>query len=93
MTRRRTALTGRCRAWCCSRNPKAARRLAEQFRQRQVRKVYWAVVDGEVSPDELPRDRVIALHGRGLTFLHPIRYEQITLTAPQPETWKEFVGE
>src|SRR5436309_11871612 len=39
-----------------ARNTKAARRLAEQFRQRQVRKVYWAVVEknaqGEPPPDE-----------------------------------------
>jgi 23S rRNA pseudouridine1911/1915/1917 synthase len=160
-----------------ARNTKAARRLAEQFQQHQVRKVYWAVVDGEVSPDEgtwedwlhkradearsevvgpddamarqavlsyrrtgggpgwtlleieprtgrmhqirvqaasrgwpvrgdvlygsrqsfgppaeLPRDRVIALHGRALTFLHPIRYEPVTVTAPLPETWREVVG-
>src|ERR1051326_6657018 len=34
-----------------ARSTKAARRLAEQFRERQVRKVYWAVVDGAVSPD------------------------------------------
>src|SRR5215471_14653793 len=29
-----------------ARNTKAARRLAEQFQKHQVRKVYWAVVDG-----------------------------------------------
>src|SRR5262249_34718811 len=38
-------------------------------------------------PAELPRDRIIALHARSLTFLHPIRYEPITLVAPLPETW------
>ena len=160
-----------------ARNSKAASRLAEQFRHHQVRKVYWAVVDGEVSPAEgiwedwlckraaeartevvgaddplaraamlsyrrlgggpgwtlleieprtgrmhqirvqaasrgwpvrgdvqycsresfgptadLPRDRVIALHGRSLTFLHPIRYEPVTVTAPLSETWQEFIG-
>src|SRR5215469_13159892 len=32
-----------------ARNTKAARRLAEQFQQRQVTKVYWAVV--EASPE------------------------------------------
>jgi 23S rRNA pseudouridine1911/1915/1917 synthase len=36
---------------------------------------------------EAPRDRVIALHARGLTFLHPIRYEPLTVTAPLPEAW------
>jgi 23S rRNA pseudouridine1911/1915/1917 synthase len=154
-----------------ARNTKAARRLAEQFARRQVRKVYWAAVepaaDGGLPPEsgvwedwllkvkeearaervteatpgarravlrfrrlcatadgalleiepetgrmhqirlqaaargwpvygdvqygarrpfgppaELPRDRVIALHARSLTFLHPIRYEPVTVTAP-----------
>jgi 23S rRNA pseudouridine1911/1915/1917 synthase len=159
-----------------ARNTKAARRLAEQFQNRQVRKVYWAVVelsakgepppaegvwedwllkvkeesrtervsadtpaarhavlryrrlrmgpDGallEIEPEtgrmhqirvqaatrgwpirgdvlygarlpfgpavELPRERIIALHARSLTFLHPIRYEPLTVTAPLPEVW------
>ena len=39
-------------------------------------------------PAELPRDRVIALHARSLTFLHPIRYEPITVVAPLPEYWQ-----
>src|SRR5262249_43424011 len=160
-----------------ARSTKAARRLAEQFRERQVRKVYWAVVDGDVSPGaatwedwlckraeeartevvgpgaplarhavlsyrrlrggpgwtlleieprtgrmhqiraqaasrgwpvrgdvlygsrqpfgppaELPRDRVIALHGHSLTFLHPIRHEPVTVTAPLPDYWHEYVN-
>ncbi len=41
---------------------------------------------------ELGRDRVIALHARRLTFLHPIRYEPITLEAPLPTTWEPFKG-
>jgi hypothetical protein len=36
----------------------------------------------------LPRDRVIALHARSLTFLHPVRYEPITVTAPLPDDWR-----
>jgi 23S rRNA pseudouridine1911/1915/1917 synthase len=36
---------------------------------------------------ELPRDRVIALHARSLTILHPIRRDPLTFTAPLPETW------
>jgi 23S rRNA pseudouridine1911/1915/1917 synthase len=32
--------------------------------------------------------KAIALHARSLTFLHPIRYEPITLTAELPRTWK-----
>ena len=39
---------------------------------------------------ELQRDRIIALHARSLTFLHPIRYEPITVTAPLPETWGDL---
>jgi 23S rRNA pseudouridine1911/1915/1917 synthase len=158
-----------------ARNTKAARRLAEQFHQHIVTKIYWAAVEGEVQPEagawedwlrkvaeesrsdrvdagtpgakravlryrrlqtildgtlleiqtetgrmhqirvqaaargwpvrgdtvygarlpfgpsaELPRDRCIALHARRLTFLHPIRYEPITLVAPLPETWQDL---
>ena len=39
-------------------------------------------------PALLPRERVIALHARSLTFLHPIRYEPITLVAPLPDMWQ-----
>ena len=39
-------------------------------------------------PSELPRDRIIALHARQLTFLHPIRYEPVTVVAPLPEAWQ-----
>jgi 23S rRNA pseudouridine1911/1915/1917 synthase len=158
-----------------ARNTKAARRLAEQFQSRQVRKVYWAAVEGkppedgvwedwllkvqdearslvaapdtpsarhavlrfrslrratdaallEIEPQtgrmhqirvqaaargwpvlgdvlygsarpfgppaELPRDRIIALHARSLTFLHPIRYEPLTVTASLPELWRQQV--
>jgi 23S rRNA pseudouridine1911/1915/1917 synthase len=155
-----------------ARNTKAARRLAEQFQRRQVTKIYWAAVEGDVQPAEgtwtdwllklpeeartervppetpgareavlsyrclhraadctvlevrpktgrmhqirvqaatrgwpvrgdvlygsrlpfgppaeLPRERVIALHARELTFLHPIRYEPITVQAPVPVFW------
>jgi 23S rRNA pseudouridine1911/1915/1917 synthase len=41
-------------------------------------------------PAELPRDRVIALHARCLTFLHPIRYEPLTVTAPLPAYWNDL---
>jgi len=40
-------------------------------------------------PVELPRERVIALHARSLVFLHPIRYEPITLVAPVPDLWRQ----
>src|SRR5947209_11641641 len=35
-----------------AKNTKAARRLAEQFQNRTVVKVYWAVLEGEVEPIE-----------------------------------------
>src|SRR5262249_20736636 len=46
---------------------------------------------GPSSPEDLPRDRVIALHARSLTFLHPIRFEPITVVASLPETWSGLV--
>ncbi|HYV39762.1 MAG TPA: RluA family pseudouridine synthase [Gemmataceae bacterium] len=36
------------------------------------------------------RDRVIALHARSLTFLHPIRFEPITVVAALPDYWQIF---
>jgi 23S rRNA pseudouridine1911/1915/1917 synthase len=148
-----------------ARTSKAAARLAEQFRQGTVEKVYWAIVEGDLAKlagtleDWLrkdrtagrvevvaPRtpgarqallhfqrkaqhggltwlevrpqtgrthqlrvqlahhgypiygdakygsvrlfDRAIALHARSLTFLHPVRYEPITLTAEIPRAWR-----
>lgn len=155
-----------------ARSTKAAQRLAEQFRERTIKKVYWGVVEGSLEPSEglwenwlrkqreqarsepaepnaegakravlryrvlqsceggslmeflpetgrmhqirlqaslhgvpirgdviygsnlpfgpaaeQPRDRVIALHARSLTFLHPIRFEPIEIVAPLPEIW------
>jgi 23S rRNA pseudouridine1911/1915/1917 synthase len=155
-----------------ARQTTSAQRLAEQFQQRQVTKVYWAVVEGTVEPAEgawedyllkvseaaraerveaqtpgakrarlryrrlraerdwsllevepetgrthqirvqaavrghpvwgdalygstnsfgpaaePSRDRIIALHARRLTFLHPVRYEPVTVTAPLPAVW------
>src|SRR5262249_4417135 len=148
-----------------ARTSKAAARLARQFREGTVEKVYWAIVEGSVSrtagtlEDWLRRDRdagrvdvvnpreagarqallhyqckgehggltwleirpqtgrthqlrvqlahhghpiygdakygsihtfgpAIALHARALTFLHPVRYEPITLTAEIPRAWR-----
>jgi 23S rRNA pseudouridine1911/1915/1917 synthase len=154
------------------RNTKAAQRVAEQFQQHKVAKVYWAMVEGAVADDagewrdfvrkvgdearaeivpadapgakeaitayrvlkrepdatlleltpntgrmhqlrvqaaargysvigdalygstrpfgpaaELPRDRVIALHARGLVFEHPLRKVPVELEAPLPDYW------
>lgn len=41
-------------------------------------------------PVEQSRERIIALHARSLTFLHPIRYEPITAVAPLPPVWQEL---
>ena len=147
-----------------ARTSKAAARLAEQFREGTVEKVYWAVVEGEVAQqagtleDWLRKDEgagrvevvapqtkgarqallhyhrraahhgltwlelrpqtgrthqlrvqlahhdrpvygdakygavrtfggAVALHARSLTFLHPVRYEPVTLTAEVPRAW------
>ena len=148
-----------------ARTSKAAARLSQQFREGNVEKIYWAVVEGEIQKtagsleDWLLRDRelgrvevveprtpgsrqallhftrkayhggltwveirpqtgrthqlrvqmahhehpifgdakygsihtfgkAIGLHARSLTFLHPIRYEPITLTAELPRQWR-----
>jgi 23S rRNA pseudouridine1911/1915/1917 synthase len=147
------------------RTSKAAARLAEQFREGTVEKVYWAVVEGPVEraagslEDWLRKDKAtgrvevvepgdkgarqallhyqrkaelggltwlevrpqtgrthqlrvqlahhgvpiygdarygavhtfgqaIALHARSLTFLHPVRYEPVTLAAEVPRSWR-----
>jgi len=43
-----TPVTG---AVVLARTSKAARRLTEQFRGRQVRKIYWALVEGRIEPE------------------------------------------
>ena len=163
-----------------ARNSKAAARLAEQFSERQVRKVYWALVEGTPDaaegefvdwllkvPDQAhveivsseapgareaklryrtleadvagchgkgtlleielltgrthqirvqlaargwpvvgdvqygaktslietraadPRDEPIALHARSLSIKHPVRYDDLKITAPLPAFWGE----
>jgi 23S rRNA pseudouridine1911/1915/1917 synthase len=158
-----------------ARQTKSAQRLAEQFQERKVVKVYWAAVEGDVEPPEgvwedwllkvaeesrsvaaapelpgarravlhyrklaaldggslvemrpetgrmhqlrvqaalrgwpirgdvvygsrlpfgpepaEPRERVIGLHARSLTFLHPIRFDPISVTAPLPDRWRDL---
>jgi 23S rRNA pseudouridine1911/1915/1917 synthase len=148
-----------------ARTSKAAARLAEQFREGTIEKVYWAIVEGELErtagtlEDWLRKnadagrvevvaphtpgarqallhyqrrgshggltwleirpqtgrthqlrvqlahrdhpifgdarygsvhtfDGAIGLHARALTFLHPVRYEPVTLTADVPRAWR-----
>lgn len=40
--------------------------------------------------DTDPKLRPIALHAWKMRLLHPIRYDELELTAPVPETWNEF---
>ncbi len=44
------------------------------------------------APVQAARERVIGLHARSLTFLHPIRFEPITVTAPVPLLWRQELG-
>lgn len=62
-----------------AKTPKAARRWAEQFARRQVRKEYWAIIEGDLSamgasgtwddwltpPDRLGRARVVEAGNEG----------------------------
>ena len=159
-----------------TRNSKTAARLAEQFRERQVQKIYWGITErppdqptgcltdwllkdpeqahvGVVPPEtpgakpavlhyrvvgptplgtlleieletgrmhqirvqlaangcpilgdvqygattrladpapEDPTTNPIALHARQITFLHPIRYDSVTVVAPLPENWGDL---
>ncbi|MEI7687918.1 MAG: RluA family pseudouridine synthase, partial [Planctomycetota bacterium] len=43
------------------------------------------------SPTEIARDRIIALHARSLTFLHPIRYEPLTVEAELPDAFRSVM--
>jgi 23S rRNA pseudouridine1911/1915/1917 synthase len=50
--------------------------------------VQYAAADPFPAADK-PGD-VIALHAHALTILHPIRYDELTLVAPVPQSWNEF---
>jgi RluA family pseudouridine synthase len=55
-----------------ARHVRAAQRLASQFENRTVSKVYWAVVEGEVQPDEGTwTDHLHKRHGMAQTLLVP----------------------
>jgi 23S rRNA pseudouridine1911/1915/1917 synthase len=54
--------------------------------------VYGGTVDFG-PPAELPRDRVIGLHARSLTFAHPTTRAAVTVTAPPPDYWGAAVAE
>ncbi len=50
-----------------------------------------ATLFGEPFPDE--RLRAIALHSRLLAFQHPMRTENVEITAPLFPAWKDFLGD
>jgi 23S rRNA pseudouridine1911/1915/1917 synthase len=160
-----TVSTSPSPVFCCSLAPAGSARLSEQFREGTVEKVYWAVVEGELTqtfgtledwlrkdedagrvevvPEGTPHAKqavlhftrkathggltwleirprtgrthqlrvqlahhghpiygdakygsihtmphAIGLHARSLTFLHPVRYEPITVTAEVPRNWR-----
>jgi 23S rRNA pseudouridine1911/1915/1917 synthase len=43
---------------------------------------------GSTSADQ--QSGAIALHARSLTLLHPIRYDEVTIVAPLPPTWRDL---
>jgi 23S rRNA-/tRNA-specific pseudouridylate synthase len=55
-----------------ARHVRAARRLATQFENRTVTKVYWAVVEGDVEPDETTwTDHLHKRHGMAQSIVVP----------------------
>lgn len=47
-----------------ARTSKAANRLTQQFRSREVEKIYWAITEGSVSPDQGKLEHWLMTHGR-----------------------------
>lgn len=55
-----------------ARHVRAAQRLARQFEDRTVTKVYWAVVEGDVQPDEATwTDHLHKRHGMAQSIIVP----------------------
>jgi 23S rRNA pseudouridine1911/1915/1917 synthase len=55
-----------------ARNVRAAQRLAAQFENRTVTKVYWAIVEGDVQPDESTwMDHLHKRHGMAQAIVVP----------------------
>jgi 23S rRNA pseudouridine1911/1915/1917 synthase len=48
---------------------------------------YGAMATLGSEPVADPRDEPIALHARSLMILHPVRYDNLTITAPLPAIW------
>jgi 23S rRNA pseudouridine1911/1915/1917 synthase len=54
---------------------------------------FYGARHGFGEPAAEPRDRVIGLHARALTFLHPIRFEPIEVVAEPGEEWRKWRSE
>ncbi len=82
-----------------ARHVRAAQRLSAQFENRTVTKIYWAVVEGDVQPDEdFWTDHLHKRHGMPLSIIVPaedprgkvavMRY-RVLARVPNVGTWLE----
>lgn len=62
-----------------------------QIRWQLASRGYPVVGDELYGGEVLENHSGILLHARELTFLHPIRYDEVTVTAPLPDWWPESV--
>lgn len=82
-----------------ARHSRAARRISKQFENRQVRKVYWACVEGQVAPAEGTwEDHLLKIQGQPRTQVVPsdhadgrlARLHYRTLASTGEATWLEL---
>lgn len=64
-----------------------------QIRWQLASRGFPVVGDDLYGGDTVTDTPGILLHARELTFLHPIRYDPVTVTAPLPDWWPERVRE
>jgi 23S rRNA pseudouridine955/2504/2580 synthase/23S rRNA pseudouridine1911/1915/1917 synthase len=65
---------------CFARDAEAHRNLNEQFFKREVKKCYWAIVDGTLRPETGEIDQPIMLHPTGVKMMaHPKGKKSLTL--------------
>lgn len=82
-----------------ARHVRAAQRLATQFENRTVTKVYWAVVEGDVQPDEATwTDHLHKRHGMAQSIVVPpddprgklaVMHYRVLARIAGPATWLE----
>lgn len=64
-----------------------------QIRWQLASRGFPVVGDELYGGDSLADAPGILLHARELTFLHPIRYDPVTVTAPLPDWWPQTLRE